>query len=158
MGNSIPAYIKHLKSFAARHTTLRERIETLVGQGDFEALRRHAHDLKGEVGNLGMETLHRLAEALEHRIKAGEIDDALTVSATLSAECEALLPSIATLAPPSYRAEHVPDTALQPAFFDDRRLAYLLEKLGEQLSANDPDAQLTLLELECLVKRNRARR
>ena len=48
------------------------RIEELVGELDFPALAREAHDLKGVSGNFGAKRLQALAEQLERACQAGD--------------------------------------------------------------------------------------
>ncbi|MEM8853263.1 MAG: Hpt domain-containing protein [Pseudomonadota bacterium] len=55
--------------------------------GDSEALRRHAHTLKGNAKDFGATDLAERAAALESGLKAGPVDDAATqVAAIVQAE------------------------------------------------------------------------
>lgn len=147
MGNKLPTYINRLKSFAARHSDISLKIDAHLRQNQLKELCLEAHDLKGEAGNLGLDTVHGLADTLELLIKSGETRSVHAASAALSAECNSLLQCLSTLNSETTGK----DTAQAAPFFDRKRFDYLLEKLDAQLSAKDMDAQLTLLELDSLV-------
>jgi HPt (histidine-containing phosphotransfer) domain-containing protein len=72
--NNLRLYLKLLRSFAADYGSALDRMATDLEAGRTEAVRRDAHSLKGIGGNIGAQTLHEKAAALEQAMNAGGLN------------------------------------------------------------------------------------
>jgi len=106
MGNE-KAYKRILLQFREEFQDAADRIRTLVSEKAYDEVQRLAHSVKGAGGNIGTETLHEKAAALERWFKEGGRDlpeaeyrafskELGRVMASLSALGEDVEPSAAT--------------------------------------------------------------
>ncbi|MBB5017492.1 PAS domain S-box-containing protein [Chitinivorax tropicus] len=71
------------------------QIDAATKAGDPTALRQATHKLKGSTRQLGLTGTANLAEAAEHAVRDGHLDQATTLSRDLSERCQALLENMA---------------------------------------------------------------
>ena len=69
-GNAV-LYRKLVRSFALQLPGVGERLRTSLHHGEYDALYRDAHNLKGSAGNLGLETIRNAADRLARDIRDG---------------------------------------------------------------------------------------
>ncbi|WP_130862959.1 ATP-binding response regulator [Bacilliculturomica massiliensis] len=72
LGGMESIYYKHVARFKANYPQTPDEIERLLGEGNFDEAKRHAHSVKGLAGTLGMLDLQKTAYSLEKRIAARE--------------------------------------------------------------------------------------
>lgn len=97
-----PAVIASLRALGDDHTFLDEvidlfvddagprvsRLRTALAAGDRTAAVAAAHSIKGGAGNIGAAIVAREAEALEERLRAGEVIDPVSGADRLAAELD----------------------------------------------------------------------
>ena len=67
----------------------RADIETAMAEGDLEALRRHAHTVKGSSANLGADALSHAAGELERTAASGNAELLAQLFCAFAVECQA---------------------------------------------------------------------
>lgn len=63
--------------------TAQDAAREIAGTGDLATIARAAHRLKGASGMIGAMTLHRIAEAIEHLAKVGDLAGVRRMEAAL---------------------------------------------------------------------------
>jgi HPt (histidine-containing phosphotransfer) domain-containing protein len=76
----------YLDDTAAHLAAIAERLDG----ADFDAVRAHAHTVKGASGNIGAGRMHELARELEARAKNGDCDAVRGLADALDAEFAAV--------------------------------------------------------------------
>ncbi|MDT4329610.1 response regulator [Methylomonas sp. MED-D] len=97
MGGDPLFYRRLLARFAERHGDAGAQIRRLAGDGDNEALYQLAHNLKGEAGNLGLDSIAGPADRLGRLLKSAGAQNWAELAATLASECEAMTARLAAL-------------------------------------------------------------
>lgn len=72
--HNVPLYSRLIDQLATEYQQSPMKIADFITRGQHDVARRYFHSLKGAAGNLGLDTLHKLAEQLEHDMTRGEID------------------------------------------------------------------------------------
>ncbi|MDS4020023.1 MAG: response regulator, partial [Candidatus Competibacter sp.] len=127
----LASYRRLLALFLAHHGPDPARLAEWVAAGDWDAVRRLAHALKGSAGNLGATGVRRAAEAVQKLIDQKAGPDAIPPATTaLAGALTALLEGL--------RAARVGDVAPAPAgAADPARLAEVRARLDVLLAAGD---------------------
>jgi HPt (histidine-containing phosphotransfer) domain-containing protein len=87
-----------LHSFTAKTPARVDRLGELLRDGDKEALRDHAHGLKGSASNIGAEALAAMFAEVEHAAREGVVPDPDETLSRIRAEQEVVLGSVARVA------------------------------------------------------------
>lgn len=87
-----------LHSFTAKTPARVERLGELLRGGDQDAVRDHAHGLKGSAANIGATTLAALFAEIEHAAREGVVPDPDTTYVRIRAEQAIVLGSVARVA------------------------------------------------------------
>lgn len=74
------------RSFAGKTPAAVDRLGELMRGGDREALRDHAHALKGSAANIGADTLSAIFAEVEHAARDGHVPDADLTLGRVAAE------------------------------------------------------------------------
>lgn len=85
-----------LATFRTQVGVYQDELARAAAAGDFEALRRAAHGLKGAAASVGATALHEAMQTLEHAATQG---DTATADATLTALPALARDTLAALAP-----------------------------------------------------------
>lgn len=143
-------YHQLLHSFAEHHASTPDRVLELLQAGDNEPLYQLAHGLKGEAGNLGVDTVCNSADVLAKAIRQGavgqlkELGDALALRLKGAVELAGSLPALPSAARQDAGA------ALREIKFD--LLTSLLQKLMPLLEAKSFRAREVVCEVAALLE------
>lgn len=96
-GNS-RLYRNLLQSFAERRQDTPAKFRALSQSGDFEQLFLEAHNLKGESGNFGFDSINSAAGFLCQQIKSGQTTRVPEATEELARQCETILATLSRLA------------------------------------------------------------
>lgn len=88
LGGNVALYRRLLKSFSVRHAGIADTLRSLDLKGDSGAIYLEAHNLKGEAGNLGLESICAAADMLGRQIKVGGLHEMHKLTAMLARQCE----------------------------------------------------------------------
>jgi HPt (histidine-containing phosphotransfer) domain-containing protein len=125
-------YVRLLRRFRDDYQDCAARIRAAVDSGDARLAHRMAHTLKGASGMICAPTLHRLAGALEHGLRAGAACQAQAIDA-LGAALTDLLPAI-DLIVDADAAQPRPEPAPHRGQAVDRPTARPAERLVDRLA------------------------
>jgi HPt (histidine-containing phosphotransfer) domain-containing protein len=87
-----------LHSFTAKTPGRVDRLGELLRTGDEEAVRDHAHGLKGSAANIGATTLAGMFAEIEHAAREGVVPDPDATLGRICAEQAIVLGSVARVA------------------------------------------------------------
>ncbi|NMO56582.1 Hpt domain-containing protein [Actinoplanes sp. TBRC 11911] len=87
-----------LHSFTAKTPARVDHLGELLRGGDQDAVRDHAHGLKGSAANIGATTLAALFAEIEHAAREGVVPDPDSTFVRIRAEQEIVLGSVARVA------------------------------------------------------------
>ena len=155
MGGNMALYRRLLQSFATRHAGVAEKLHSLDLQGDSSAIYLEAHNLKGEAGNLGLESIYSAADVLGQQIKFGEGDDLHKLTGALARQCEMVLVLLEQFAcddTDRMGATHRVADEIKPLHVEN--VALLLETLRGLLQSRNLGARRAVSELEQLFHGN----
>jgi two-component system sensor histidine kinase/response regulator len=157
LGGDCALYRRLLLSFADRHQGTADKLRTLQQSGEANPLYLEAHNLKGEAGNLGLDSIRAAAEALERKIKSGNLENLSLGSEALARQFESTLATLHTLHTLNALAEddkQVPPagTTAEVRLLDTERLLSLLAELKERLQSRNLAARKLSTELDELTR------
>ncbi len=140
-------YAQMLRDFAANEADAAARIGAAIGTGDAAVAERLAHTLKGLAGNIGAQSVHATATALERALRAGDPDWRSRFEAmqrSLDAQVRAILEVLPRRAPDvAVPAGDRPDPA---------RFEAACDRLAALLACDDGDAEQVAREHEALLR------
>ena len=154
LGGNEALYRKLLLSFARRHRGTAAKLRALDRAGDARALYVDVHNLRGEAGTLGLDSIGTAADQLCRRLKAGESSHQHRLTETVAKQCEAILDVLAGL--DADESENVPSDALPGSAgtaraVDRERVIPLLNQLLPQLQSRSLAARRLSAQLEELL-------
>lgn len=91
MGGDVELYRHLLQAFFKRRREALGQLRSLLQAGDPEPLYLEAHNLKGEAGNLGFDSVRHAADLLAQDIKSGGTEQMTELAEALIGECEKML-------------------------------------------------------------------
>jgi len=140
-------YRSLLEQFAQKQAGAGEQIAAALSVADYELAGRIAHTVKGVAGNLGIGTIQRAAERIEHGIRAN--DQAVS---SLLPEFGAALSGMADRIGRALRdTEPAAPPAECPRKFDAKVVAEALSRVKSLIEASDGDAVNALADVESAV-------
>ncbi len=151
VGGNFELYRRLLLSFAVRHKDTAAKLRELDRSGDNNKLYLEAHNLKGEAGNLGLDSIRSAADFLVRQIKSGETDRLSKLTDALAKQCESVLVTLNNLVENSEgRASGALKKKLRPLDLD--RLQPLLRQLHAHLQSKNLAARRLCGDLESLTQ------
>lgn len=97
LGEDVALYRRLLSSCAENHLNTAEQLLELLRLGDDKQLYQVAHSLKGEAGNLGIQSLHDAADALANAIRNGPNPAMAMLTQKLAENCRQAIDAMAQL-------------------------------------------------------------
>ncbi|WP_153109290.1 hybrid sensor histidine kinase/response regulator [Propionivibrio limicola] len=97
MGGDVGLYRHLLQAFYKRRRDGAGRLRELLATGEREPLYLEAHNLKGEAGNLGFDSVRLAADLLAQHLKAGQADHVSELTEALIGEYEKMLLTLRSL-------------------------------------------------------------
>jgi two-component system sensor histidine kinase/response regulator len=151
LGGDGALYRRLLLSFADRHRGTADKLRTLEQSGETNRLYLEGHNLKGEAGNLGLDSIRAAAETLERKIKSGDLDNLAQCSEALARQFESMLATLNALAADETQTPP-PETSVDVRPLDTERLLTLLTELKEGLQSRNLAARKLSKELDELTR------
>ncbi|MBF0448442.1 MAG: transporter substrate-binding domain-containing protein [Magnetococcales bacterium] len=153
VGNKADIYVKILKKFILSHNDSAQQMIQQQQQGDYAALERSAHTLKGLAATIGANNLSDLAAQIEHSANNPDRSEA-TLTAQISQSGELLSTIIAAIKEslPAQESDSDdqeksgPDHDVNP-----EQLALLFQQIHSYVNAYDTMAEKMVTELILLV-------
>jgi HPt (histidine-containing phosphotransfer) domain-containing protein len=154
VGGNSELYRRLLQTFADRHRDTVATLRALQQAGDLEQLYMEAHNMKGEAGNLGFDSLKSSADLLSQQIKSGDQARLPELTEILVRQCQTTLDALETLRKPALSAGQAaapgPADGAQP--IDHDQLPPLLEQLAAQLKSRNLGARRLAGEIDERVR------
>jgi CheY-like chemotaxis protein len=151
MGQNLVLYRKLLQSFATNRAATAERILELLGRSDHESLYQLAHGLKGEAGNLGIDTVRDAADAVAKAIKSAAVNRLPALTQTLAQRCQESIELLAGLKLAS-PVSHVATDGFPQRELQIEQALPLLKQLQSLLEVKSFRARATVRELSALIE------
>ncbi|HRX71172.1 MAG: CHASE domain-containing protein [Gammaproteobacteria bacterium] len=148
LGDNTELYRSLLESFAQSRRHLGVELKQLLKTGQIDEIRRVAHDLKSEAGNLGMISLQELAVDLDAAIKQQRLDRVPELSSQLGHLCDLIVQMLDEQLAPSIEAQSQQKTLI---IEDHQQVLALMKQMAASLKRNNLQAQNHLKEIEKLV-------
>jgi two-component system sensor histidine kinase/response regulator len=151
VGGDCALYRRLLLSFVDRHRGTADKLRTRQQSDEANLLYLEAHNLKGEAGNLGLDSIRAAAEALERKIKSGNLENLSLGSEALAREFDSTLATLNALAEDD-KQKPPAGTAAEVRLLDIERLLSLLAELKERLQSRNLAARKLSAELDELTR------
>jgi HPt (histidine-containing phosphotransfer) domain-containing protein len=87
-------YLRLLQPFTENHKNSASRFLTLLEAGDYDQLYLDAHNLKGEAGNLGLDSISSAADILGRHLKSHQREHIPELTDKLIAHCTSMLSAL----------------------------------------------------------------
>jgi CheY-like chemotaxis protein len=147
LSGNLALYRRLLHTFAGRQAGTADRLRALLAAGELPKLYQEAHSLKGEAGNLGLDSIGTAADYLGLEIKAGHADRVGEATEGLAGQCEATLDMLAAWAGQKGTEQpSVPEAKSRSLVVGE--IVPLLNQLLEQLEAKNLSARRLSGEIE----------
>jgi CheY-like chemotaxis protein len=151
IGGDQALYRRLLRSFVDHRGVAAGKLRALEQAGDRELLYLEAHNLKGEAGNLGLDSIKAAANLLESTLKSGETAATGDLTEALAAQFESTLRVLHTLLDNSAE-ESLPPLATAAQRLDPERLLPLLRQLVDRLQSRSLAARRLVGEVDALTR------
>jgi len=147
LAGNLVLYRRLLHTFAERQAGSASRWRAWLAAGELTALYEAAHSLKGEAGNLGLDSIFVAADALAQQIKSRQTEHLGEATERLAGQCETMLGILA-----AWDAREVPEQASAPTAtkraVPTGELLPLLNQLAALLEARSLGARRLCGEVE----------
>jgi HPt (histidine-containing phosphotransfer) domain-containing protein len=153
MGGNRVLYRRLLRIFAERHGDIAATLRALHQAGNLDQLYMEAHNLKGEAGNLGFDSVKLAADLLGQQIRFGEGERVPELTAILATQCETMLATLRKL--PGCAGERASSDANSTESLRDLaldRVLPLLNQLVPQLKSRNLAARHLAGEISELTR------
>jgi PAS domain S-box-containing protein len=151
LGGNGKLYRSLLQSFAARRRDTAATLRALLRSGASDQLFLEAHNLKGEGGNLGLDSIKSAADLLCQQIKSGQTERLPEVTEALARQCETILVTLGNLAADTDSREATV-TGGEGKPLDLGLALPLLDQLASQLQSRNFGARRLAQELDDLTR------
>jgi HPt (histidine-containing phosphotransfer) domain-containing protein len=146
MGGNHALYWRLLKSFVDARRDSESRFRTLLEAGDFNQLYLDAHNLKGEAGNLGLDSVSSAADILGRHLKSHQREHIPELTDKLIAQCTSVLSALNQCFIASKQIEtNAPSDAVHT--LDIERVLPLITQLSASLQSKSFGARRLSTEL-----------
>ena len=149
---NVSLYRRLLASFCERRRDIATALDRLRQTGDLDQLYLESHNIKGEAGNLGFGAVRASADALGHRIKAGDTAHLPNLTRTLIDDCQAVLELLHELPPASEPLASPNQRPAAEESVDRAQLRALTDRLKAELEAKNLGASQQAAELEAFTR------